>query len=97
MRRTLALLATTALSLAAWMLHRRRQRQRLAARPRAKPEVLQRWEGEGGALPEGGPGITVSPVLAKDDAVEDGAAEATGATLPTPGKKAAGTRATRPH
>jgi hypothetical protein len=75
MQRPLTLLALVALSftgLAA--LRTTQQRRRLAAK--VKPEVLQTWEGEGGGLPNGGPGQTVSPTApAGDAAVYSDAAE----------------------
>ncbi len=37
----------------------RKARHRLAGKPHAKPPALQTWEGEGGGLPEGGPGASV--------------------------------------
>lgn len=49
----LALAALSLTSLAKWrQVHRRRQ----AARPQSDPQPLQTWEGEGGGLPNGGPG-----------------------------------------
>ena len=41
---------------------------RYHARPAAKPEEVQTWEGEGGGLPTGGPGpgVKVVPAAAKD-------------------------------
>jgi len=33
---------------------RRREREQLATTPRAKPEAVTTWEGEGGALPTTG-------------------------------------------
>jgi|PlaIllAssembly_1097288.scaffolds.fasta_scaffold1241284_1 hypothetical protein len=56
--RTLPLLALAALSitsLAKWrQVHQRRQ----TAKPQSDPQPLQVWEGEGGGLPDGGPGPT---------------------------------------
>ena len=41
---------------------------RFAAKPAAKPEAVQTWEGEGGGLPSGGPGpgVKVAPAAVKD-------------------------------
>jgi hypothetical protein len=41
---------------------------RFHARPAAKPEAVQTWEGEGGGLPAGGPGagVKVAPAVATD-------------------------------
>ncbi len=41
---------------------------RYHAKPAAKPEEVQTWEGEGGGLPTGGPGpgVKVAPVVVKD-------------------------------
>ena len=38
------------------------------ARPAAKPEHVQTWEGEGGGLPSGGPGpgVKVAPAAVAD-------------------------------
>lgn len=63
MQRALALLALTILSIAGWTALRSKHQQRLAAKPKAKPEPLQTWEGEGGGLPDGGPGQTLSPMV----------------------------------
>lgn len=90
MHRTLALLAVAALSLSGWTALRKRHRQRLAARPHAKPEALQHWEGEGGSLPDGGPGMKVSPVVAMD--AEDAAGEADSRSSGVAGTAAGGRR-----
>lgn len=41
---------------------------RFAAKPAAKPEAVQTWEGEGGGLPSGGPGpgVKVAPAAVHD-------------------------------
>ena len=41
---------------------------RVAAKPAAKPEAVQTWEGEGGGLPSGGPGagVKVAPAAVHD-------------------------------
>jgi hypothetical protein len=57
--RTIALLTLVALSVTGWSVILSSQRRRLAGRSAAKPEPLQTWEGEGGGLPNGGPGITI--------------------------------------
>jgi hypothetical protein len=67
MQRSLAMLALAALSFAGVSVLRRQHRQRLAARPKAKPEALQTWEGEGGGLPNGGPGPAIRSVASTGD------------------------------
>ncbi len=66
MHRSLTLLAAAALSWIGWTALRKSQ-QRLAARSKAKPEALQTWEGEGGGLPDGGPGASVTPAAGSRD------------------------------
>jgi hypothetical protein len=41
---------------------------RFHAKPAAKPEEVQTWEGEGGGLPTGGPGpgVKVAPAAVND-------------------------------
>jgi len=41
---------------------------RFEAKPAAKPEEVQTWEGEGGGLPTGGPGpgVKVAPAAVTD-------------------------------
>ena len=41
---------------------------RFAAKPAAKPEAVQTWEGEGGGLPSRGPGagVKVAPAAVHD-------------------------------
>lgn len=56
MHRPFALLTLVALSAIGWTALRKTHRKRLAGRPTAKPEALQTWEGEGGGLPDAGPG-----------------------------------------
>lgn len=70
MQRPFALFALAALSVAGWSALRNKHQQRLAMKPHAKPEALQTWEGEGGGLPDGGPGANVAAsVPARDAAV----------------------------
>ena len=49
---------------------------RFAARPAAKPEDVQTWEGEGGGLPTGGPGpgVKVAPASVNDPDLAHGGA-----------------------
>ena len=49
---------------------------RFAARPAAKPEAVQTWEGEGGGLPTGGPGagVKVAPAALNDPDLAHGGA-----------------------
>ena len=49
---------------------------RFAARPAAKPEAVQTWEGEGGGLPSGGPGpgVKVEPAAVHDPDLAHGGA-----------------------
>ena len=49
---------------------------RFAARPAAKPEDVQTWEGEGGGLPTGGPGpgVKVAPAAVTDPDLAHGGA-----------------------
>ena len=49
---------------------------RFAARPAAKPEEVQTWEGEGGGLPTGGPGpgVKVAPAAVTDPDLAHGGA-----------------------
>jgi hypothetical protein len=63
MHRSVSLLALAALSLAGLSALRKTHAQRLHATPRSKPQALQTWEGEGGGLPSGGPGQTVTPTV----------------------------------
>jgi len=67
MQRSLTLLTLAALSFIGVNVLRKQRQDRLAAMPRAKPEALQAWEGEGGALPNGAPG----PVIAAAETTED--------------------------
>jgi hypothetical protein len=70
MQRPLTVLALAALSVAGWSALRNKHLQRLAAKPHAKAEALQTWEGEGGGLPNGGPGQHIAaPLPARDAAV----------------------------
>jgi hypothetical protein len=47
-------------------------RLRTQARPNAKPTEVERWEGEGGGLPTGGPGagVRIDTTLADPDLVQ---------------------------
>jgi hypothetical protein len=54
----------------------RRTAQRELARPRAAPEHLQTWEGEGGAVPVGGSRIAAAQAPKADDLRDGGAATA---------------------
>jgi hypothetical protein len=63
MQRPLTLLALAALAFTGLNALRKKHHERLANTPKAKPEALQTWEGEGGGLPNGGPSQTVSPVV----------------------------------
>ncbi len=49
---------------------------RFAARPAAKSEEVQTWEGEGGGLPTGGPGpgVKVAPAAVSDPDLAHGGA-----------------------
>ena len=49
---------------------------RYHARPAAKPEEVQTWEGEGGGLPSGGPGpgVKVAPAAVTDPDLAHGGA-----------------------
>ncbi len=49
---------------------------RYAAKPAAKPEAVQTWEGEGGGLPSGGPGagVKVAPAAVRDPDLAHGGA-----------------------
>jgi hypothetical protein len=57
--KTLPTLALAAITLAAYDRVRRIHAHRTTARPSAKPAEVERWEGEGGGLPTGGPGAGV--------------------------------------
>ena len=50
--------------------------KRFAAKPAAKPEEVQTWEGEGGGLPTGGPGpgVKVAPAAFNDPDLAHGGA-----------------------
>ncbi|MEP6503438.1 MAG: hypothetical protein ABJD97_08920 [Betaproteobacteria bacterium] len=49
---------------------------RYHAKPAAKPEEVQTWEGEGGGLPTGGPGpgVKVAPATVHDPDLAHGGA-----------------------
>ena len=66
--KTLTTLALLGIVLAAAARVREVHSQRTSARPRAKPVDVERWEGEGGGLPNGGPGagVAVEPVPRAD-------------------------------
>lgn len=59
------ILRFTALAAAACLVwrwdQRRREREQLAATPKAKPEAVTTWEGEGGALPTTGAQLGPAP------------------------------------
>ena len=60
------LLSTLALASIAYIAYSRVQHvhtHRTTAKPSAKPTEVERWEGEGGGLPTGGPGpgVKVEP------------------------------------
>lgn len=69
--RLLNWLTLTAAAVSGYAAYRHRQRERALKNPARKPEPLQRWEGEGGALP-------VKPKLpaAADDVGPAGAVQA---------------------
>lgn len=75
MQHPLTLLALTALAFTGLHALRKKHHERLANTPKAKPEALQTWEGEGGGLPDGGPGQAIGanqnatgrPTLAQRD------------------------------
>lgn len=58
MQRTFAILALTTLSIVGWSMVR--SQRRLASS--GQSPALQTWEGEGGGLPDGGPGERTQPV-----------------------------------
>jgi hypothetical protein len=58
--KTLTTLALVSIMLAAAARVRQVHTHRFAAKPRAKPLDVERWEGEGGGLPNGGPGAGVA-------------------------------------
>jgi hypothetical protein len=64
MHRSFTLLALAALCVTSVKVLRKKHQERLAATPRAQPAEVQTWEGEGGGLPQGGPGLTVTPAAA---------------------------------
>jgi hypothetical protein len=49
-------LALASIALAAYSRVRNVHHHRTTAKPAAKPVEVERWEGEGGGLPTGGPG-----------------------------------------
>lgn len=50
-------LTVATIAMIGWSGLRQARRQRLARKPPpAKPAPIQAWEGEGGGLPDGGPG-----------------------------------------
>jgi hypothetical protein len=56
-------LALVSIALASFSRVRNVHAHRTGARPSAKPVEVERWEGEGGGLPTGGPGpgVRVEP------------------------------------
>ena len=71
--RKLMLAAALAALGAGWLASWRRARaRRLQARPRAKPDHLQTWEGEGGGVP--GTGGQKAAAVTPDDAGQPGKA-----------------------
>jgi hypothetical protein len=54
--RSISLLALAALSITGLAKWRQVYQRHQAARPQSDPQPLQTWEGEGGGLPDGGPG-----------------------------------------
>jgi hypothetical protein len=82
MRTLLLTAALTALMLRSLARLHRTHRTRMSAKPAAKPEPLQRWEGEGGNLPV--VPQTVNPAIVPADAPNETLNEAATAT----GKKA---------
>jgi hypothetical protein len=78
MHRSLTLLALAALTFTGLNALRRKHYERLADTPRAKPEALQTWEGEGGGLPSGAPGQSVYPTSPRRDSGVDSSADDSG-------------------
>ena len=73
MHRSLTLLALAAVSFTGLNALRKKHHERLGTMPRAKPEALQTWEGEGGGLPSGAPGQFVSPTAPRrENSGDDG-------------------------
>jgi hypothetical protein len=66
--RLLTSLALIAIAYAALTRVNKVHASRFAAKPAAKPEAVQTWEGEGGGLPGGGPGpgVKVAPAVVND-------------------------------
>jgi hypothetical protein len=66
--KTLTTLALLGIVLAAAARVREVHTHRTTAKPRTKPVDVERWEGEGGGLPNGGPGagVAVEPVPRAD-------------------------------
>ena len=54
--RPIALLTLAALALAGYSTFHKARQRRAADRSKAPPGPIQTWEGEGGGLPDGGPG-----------------------------------------
>jgi hypothetical protein len=69
-------LAIVTLAYAAFSRVGRVHHGRTHAKPAAKPEEVQTWEGEGGGLPSGGPGpgVKVAPAAVADPDLAHGAA-----------------------
>lgn len=74
MKRALTLVALTTLCFAGWSAARNR---RLRASSQTPRQAVQTWEGEGGGLPDGGPGEHMQPTASggNDAAVYADAAE----------------------
>jgi hypothetical protein len=72
--KTLTTLALLGIVLAAAARVREVHSLRTSARPRAKAPDVERWEGEGGGLPNGGPGagVAVEPVPHVDPEIAHG-------------------------
>jgi hypothetical protein len=66
--RLIASLALIGIAYAAMTRVNKVHNTRFHARPSAKPEEVQTWEGEGGGLPTGGPGpgVKVAPAAVSD-------------------------------
>ncbi|HEY9029438.1 MAG TPA: hypothetical protein VIP05_34445 [Burkholderiaceae bacterium] len=74
--RLLTSLALITLAYAALSRVNKVHTSRSAAKPEAKPEAVQTWEGEGGGLPSGGPGpgVKVEPKAVTDPDLAHGGA-----------------------
>lgn len=74
--RLLTSLALITIAYAAFTRVNKVHATRFHAKPAAKPEAVQTWEGEGGGLPTGGPGpgVKVAPAAATDPDLAHGGA-----------------------